>query len=180
MITATALTKLYDSKLALDHLTLAVHPGEIYCLLGPIGSGKSTTINLFFGFTKPTRGSSAICGFDSVTQSLEVKKHAAPVSHYAGSEVSAQVIKLLQQLPWDENIRSLMAFLRILCAISPEGAAFEHERKVLEKIILMVEDRREFSLMIPSTLNVLDGWHEVRIARNQNGFVVDIVESIVE
>ena len=50
MITATALTKLYDSKLALDHLTLAVNPGEIYCLLGPIGSGKSTTINLFFGF----------------------------------------------------------------------------------------------------------------------------------
>jgi ABC-2 type transport system ATP-binding protein len=80
MITATALTKLYDSKLALDHLTLAVNPGEIYCLLGPIGSGKSTTINLFFGFIKPTRGSAAICGFDSVTQSLEVKKHAALIS----------------------------------------------------------------------------------------------------
>ncbi len=80
MITASALTKLYDSKLALDHLTLAVNPGEIYCLLGPIGSGKSTTINLFFGFIRPTRGSAAICGFDSVTQSPEVKKHAALVS----------------------------------------------------------------------------------------------------
>ena len=80
MITATDLTKLYDSKLALDHVSLAVHPGEIYCLLGPIGSGKSTTINLFFGFIKPTRGSAAICGFDSVTQPLELKKHAALVS----------------------------------------------------------------------------------------------------
>lgn len=80
MITATALKKFYGSTLALDHLTLDVHPGEIYCLLGPNGSGKSTTINLFFGFIKPTRGSASICGFDAVSQSLEVKRHAALVS----------------------------------------------------------------------------------------------------
>jgi ABC-2 type transport system ATP-binding protein len=80
MIIATALTKFFDPIIALDHLTLHVRPGEIYCLLGPNGSGKSTTINLFFGFIKPTRGSASICGFDVVTQSLEVKRHAALVS----------------------------------------------------------------------------------------------------
>ena len=80
MIIATALTKFFDPMIALDHLTLHVRPGEIYCLLGPDGSGKSTTINLFFGFMKPTRGSASICGFDAVKQSVEVKKHAALVS----------------------------------------------------------------------------------------------------
>jgi len=80
MIIATALTKYIDPTIALDHLTLHVRPGEIYCLLGPNGSGKSTTINLLFGFIKPTRGSASICGFDVVTQSLEVKRHAALVS----------------------------------------------------------------------------------------------------
>jgi ABC-2 type transport system ATP-binding protein len=80
MITVTALTKLYGSTLALDHITLTVHPGEIYCLLGPNGSGKTTAINIFFGFISPTRGSASICGFDAVSQSLEVKKRAALVS----------------------------------------------------------------------------------------------------
>jgi len=80
MITATDLTKYYDPMIVLDQLTFTVRPGEIYCLLGPNGSGKSTTIDLLFGFIKPVRGSAAVCGFDIVTQSAEVRKHAALVS----------------------------------------------------------------------------------------------------
>jgi ABC-2 type transport system ATP-binding protein len=80
MIIATALTKFFDPIIALDHLTLHVRPGEIYCLLGPNGSGKSTTINLLLGFIKPTRGCAEICGFDVVTQSLEVQRRTALVS----------------------------------------------------------------------------------------------------
>jgi ABC-2 type transport system ATP-binding protein len=84
MIIATALTKYFDPIIAVDDLNLHVRPGEIYCLLGPQGSGKSTTINLFLGFIKPTRGSTSICGFDAVKQPSEVKKHAALVSESIG------------------------------------------------------------------------------------------------
>jgi ABC-2 type transport system ATP-binding protein len=80
MIKTTALTKYFDPIIAPDHLTLHVRPGEIYCLLGPNGSGKSTTINLLLGFIKPTRGSAEICGFDVVTQSLEVRRRTSLVS----------------------------------------------------------------------------------------------------
>ena len=91
----------------------------------------------------------------------------ALVSHYAGSEVSAQVIKLMQQLPWEENIQSLRAFLSLLSAVSPEGAAFEHERKELEKIILMVEDRREFSLQ--KSVDLIMGYIINRTLRGSDG-----------
>ncbi len=91
----------------------------------------------------------------------------ALVSHYAGSQVSAQVIKLMQQLPWEENIRSLRAFLSLLSAVSPEGAAFEHERKELEKILLMVEDRREFSLQ--KSVDLITGYIINRTLRGSDG-----------
>lgn len=51
--------------LAVDHLTLQVERGTIFGLLGPNGSGKTTTINLLCGFLRPTSGSIRILGFDT-------------------------------------------------------------------------------------------------------------------
>ena len=47
MLQATDLSKRYeDGLLALDHLNLEVKEGEIFCLLGANGAGKTTSINL--------------------------------------------------------------------------------------------------------------------------------------
>jgi ABC-2 type transport system ATP-binding protein len=81
MIQAIDLTKRYeDGVLALDHLNVTVHPGEIYCLLGANGAGKTTTINLFFNFIDPTGGIAVINGHDCTKAPLEAKKYAAYVS----------------------------------------------------------------------------------------------------
>lgn len=57
MIEAIQLTKTYENGFtALKELNLRINPGEIYCLLGNNGAGKSTTINLFLDFIKPTSG----------------------------------------------------------------------------------------------------------------------------
>ena len=57
MIEANDLTKVYeDGVLALDHLNLKVEAGEIFCLLGANGAGKSTAINLMLNFIEPTSG----------------------------------------------------------------------------------------------------------------------------
>lgn len=50
---------------AVDHVTLAVRPGEVFGLLGPNGSGKSTTIKLLLGLLEPTAGGCAIFGVPS-------------------------------------------------------------------------------------------------------------------
>jgi len=48
--------KIFAGARALDRLDLVVKPGEIVCLLGANGAGKSTTVNLFLGFLAPDEG----------------------------------------------------------------------------------------------------------------------------
>lgn len=81
MLQATDLTKRYeDGLLALDHLNLEVQKGEIFCLLGANGAGKTTAINLFLNFIDPTDGTALINGIDVTKDPLEAKKYVSYVS----------------------------------------------------------------------------------------------------
>ncbi|MFC1607393.1 ABC transporter ATP-binding protein [Candidatus Latescibacterota bacterium] len=81
MLQATDLTKRYeDDQLALDHLNLKVAEGEIFCLLGANGAGKTTAINLFLNFIDPTEGTALINGIDVVNNPLETKDYVSYVS----------------------------------------------------------------------------------------------------
>lgn len=64
MLSAHALTKDHGVHRALDEVSFSVAAGEIYCLLGANGAGKSTTLKLFLGFLKPTSGSAHVDGID--------------------------------------------------------------------------------------------------------------------
>jgi ABC-2 type transport system ATP-binding protein len=59
---------------AVDHIDLAVAPGEIYGFLGPNGAGKSTTVLMLTTLLPPTSGSARVGGFDVVKQGPEVRK----------------------------------------------------------------------------------------------------------
>ena len=50
MITANSITKKYGDFSALKNLSFNVNEGEILCLLGANGAGKSTTINILLNF----------------------------------------------------------------------------------------------------------------------------------
>ena len=60
MLEARNLTKRYGDFTALHPLNLTVRPGDIYCLLGANGAGKSTTINPFLDFIEPCGGAAFI------------------------------------------------------------------------------------------------------------------------
>lgn len=77
MIVTTNLTKKYGDFTALKDLNLNIKSGEIYCLLGANGAGKSTTINLLLNFIQPTSGTALINNIDVVKAPLETKKHLA-------------------------------------------------------------------------------------------------------
>lgn len=57
---------------ALNKVSLAVKPGEVYGFLGPNGAGKSTTIRTLLNFIQPTSGSAQIVGMDIVKDSVKV------------------------------------------------------------------------------------------------------------
>lgn len=56
MIYVKNLTKRYGNLIALDHFNLEVHEGEIFGLLGPNGSGKTTAINCMLSLLKYSKG----------------------------------------------------------------------------------------------------------------------------
>ena len=62
MIQATALTKRYGPRLAVDHADFTVAPGKVTGFLGPNGAGKSTTMRMILGLDRPTSGSVTING----------------------------------------------------------------------------------------------------------------------
>jgi ABC-2 type transport system ATP-binding protein len=78
MIEAIDLSKRYpNGRLALDALNLHVEAGEIYCLLGPKGAGKTTAINLFLGLTEPTAGRALIGGVDVTRDPQKARRRVA-------------------------------------------------------------------------------------------------------
>ncbi|MFY0593151.1 ABC transporter ATP-binding protein [Roseivirga sp.] len=74
MLHAVNLTKKYQDTLALDNLSLTIEAGDIYCLLGANGAGKSTTINLFLNFIEPTEGTAIIDMIDVTKDPLKTKE----------------------------------------------------------------------------------------------------------
>ena len=75
MLEAINLRKEYNDFCALNSLNIKVEAGDIYCLLGANGAGKSTTINLFLGFIEATSGSVSINGLDVSKKNMETKKY---------------------------------------------------------------------------------------------------------
>jgi daunorubicin resistance ABC transporter ATP-binding subunit len=60
--------------MAVDDLSLRVEPGEIFGLLGPNGSGKTTTVNMVSGLSSPTSGQVRVMGYDLRTQTRQVRQ----------------------------------------------------------------------------------------------------------
>lgn len=65
----------YGDRVAVDHISFEVAPGEILGFLGPNGAGKSTTIKVLTGQLMPRTGSASILGLDVRGDSAEVQAH---------------------------------------------------------------------------------------------------------
>jgi ABC-2 type transport system ATP-binding protein len=84
MIEASALTKDYATKRAVDGVTFTVQPGLVTGFLGPNGSGKSTTMRLILGLDAPTSGDVRVNG-------KHYAEHPAPL-HEVGALLEARSI----------------------------------------------------------------------------------------
>jgi ABC-2 type transport system ATP-binding protein len=68
MIVAHELTRSFDGLVAVENLTLSVQQGELLALLGPNGSGKTTTVRMLMGLIAPTSGRAVVAGHPVSTQ----------------------------------------------------------------------------------------------------------------
>jgi ABC-2 type transport system ATP-binding protein len=84
VIKAEGLTKRYGATLAVDHIDIEVNAGEIVGILGPNGSGKTTTILMLLGLTEPTSGHAEVAGFDPLREPLEVKRRVGYLPDQVG------------------------------------------------------------------------------------------------
>jgi ABC-2 type transport system ATP-binding protein len=97
-IRAEGLTKVYKdfwrrkSTSALTNLNLTIERGEIFGLLGPNGSGKTTTIKLFLGLLFPTSGKSWVLGYPSGNLAIKRNIGFLPEESYLYKFLTAEEI----------------------------------------------------------------------------------------
>jgi ABC-2 type transport system ATP-binding protein len=72
-VRARGVTKRYGRVSALNDFSLSIQPGEVVCLLGPNGSGKTTFIRLLSGFLSPTAGTLEVGGYDVQLQAMQAR-----------------------------------------------------------------------------------------------------------
>ena len=75
MISAKGLSKKFEDTLAVDNLDLDIPEGQFFGLLGPNGSGKTTTIHMLSTLSLPTSGSITIDGIDVLRKPIVVRKN---------------------------------------------------------------------------------------------------------
>lgn len=90
------LRKTFGALVAVADLDLAIHRGELFGLLGPNGSGKTTTIRMLCGLMAPTAGAATVVGYDVVRQAERVRRRIGYMSQRFG---------LYDDLTVRENIR---------------------------------------------------------------------------
>jgi len=65
----------FGDRVALRPLDLAVERGEVFGLLGPNGSGKTTTLRILATLIRPTVGGARIAGYDVTTEAMSVRRN---------------------------------------------------------------------------------------------------------
>ena len=73
-IEAVGLGKRYGDFVAVNDVSFAVAPGEVFGLLGPNGAGKSTTFRMLCGLARPSAGQGRVAGYDLTTASAEARQ----------------------------------------------------------------------------------------------------------
>lgn len=119
-VEVSKLRKVYSTIVAVDDIDFVVREGEVFGLIGPNGSGKTTTLRILATLIRPTSGSAKVFGHDVVSEAEEVKAIISYLPEEAGA---------YKNLTGEEYLRFM-------------GALYARDRQDLER---MVDDAEEIS-----------------------------------
>jgi ABC-2 type transport system ATP-binding protein len=127
-ICAINVSKRYGPVSALDGLTLEIRAGEVFGLLGPNGSGKTTFMRLLAGYLLPSAGRLVVAGHDVTKDSLAVRRRIGYVPEAA---------PLYRQM----RVREFLTFMARLRGMTDRKVADAVERVVVRLALSAVVDK---------------------------------------
>jgi len=140
-------TKVYDQRTVVDHVSLAVERGETFGLLGPNGSGKTTTIRMALDIIRPEAGSVSLFGEKLAREALTrvgylpeerglyQKSKVMDILTYMGrlkkldaSTARARVLEMLQRVGlYEHRAKKVQALSRGMTQLAQFAGALLHE-----------------------------------------------------
>ena len=168
IIQTNKLTKAYGDFKAVSNLNLHVRSGSVYVFLGPNGAGTSTTMKLFLGLIKPTRGNFLING-------RSYPKDRQAILREIGSFIEAPAF--YANLSGEENLELIRKILGLPKSAVEEALELvgltEHRKRLAKKYSLGMKQRLGLAgaligkppiLILDEPTNGLDpvGIHEIR------------------
>ena len=95
LLSLSDLTRTFGTITAVDRLSLDIEPGELFGLIGPDGSGKTTAMRMMLGILKPDSGTGRVGDYDLIRQ---------PESISALTGYVSQRFSLYGELTVEENL----------------------------------------------------------------------------
>ena len=129
IIVLNDLTKKYGDYTAVDHVNLTINQGDVFGMLGPNGAGKSTTILMMLGLTEPTSGNVEICGFNSTTHPIDVKRKVGYLPEDVGFYDNITGIENLRYTAQLNGIPTAKANIKIEQLLKRVGLEGQGEKK---------------------------------------------------
>lgn len=122
------ITKLYGTQKALNNVSFEVGSNEIVGFLGPNGAGKSTMMKILTCYIPPTEGTAKVCGFDILSQSLEVRKQIGYLPEHNPLYLDMYVKEFLEFVGGIYKIKNIKN--RVKDMIEMTGLQIEQNKKI--------------------------------------------------
>ena len=141
-IVVDGLSRRFGKLLAVDQVSLTIRAGELFGMLGPNGSGKTTTIRMLCGLLAPTSGTASVAGIDVGKEPDRVKAAIGYMSQKFG---------LYGDLTAEENLRFY-------------GGVYGLDHAALDERVSWATERMKLAELGGRLAGVLSGGQKQRLA----------------
>ena len=147
IIDCKGLTKIFPSRMALDHVDLEIGKGKIVGLLGPNGSGKTTLIKILNGLLQPTEGKVMIDGHLPGVYTKSIVSYLPDRTYFADWMTAKDIFDLFEDFYKDFNRKKAQDMCRSL-GIEEKNKIKTMSKGTKEKVQLILVMSREAQLYL--------------------------------